>query len=117
MAERPHIRYSPLSTHQPRRPPPPPHDDPDDRRYSYDPFRRIPWKSIALALFLLSFGSLCLILAYLIFSGHMGGDRGQVYGFLTIGLLLFIPGFYETRIAYYSMRGAKGYSFTQIPEY
>ncbi|MCO5609621.1 hypothetical protein L7F22_063851 [Adiantum nelumboides] len=113
MADRPHIRYSALSTEQPQR------CHSADRRHrpedAYDPFNRIPWKSIALAIFLLSFGSLCLVLSYLIFSGHM--DSSQVYGFLTIGLLVFIPGFYETRIAYYSMRGARGYKYSQIPEY
>ncbi|KAH7388322.1 hypothetical protein KP509_16G070000 [Ceratopteris richardii] len=120
MSDRPHVRYSPLSTEQPqpqqrtgrRR-----QRDEDDLRYKYDPFNRVPWKSIALAIFLLCFGTLCLLLSHLIYSGHMGGDSSQVYGFLTIGLLLFIPGFYETRIAYYSMRGAKGYAFSQIPEY
>ncbi|KAH7279852.1 hypothetical protein KP509_37G040400 [Ceratopteris richardii] len=121
MADRPHIRYSALSTEQQeellqprarRR-----HIDEDDGRFTYDPFKRVPWKSIALAIFLLFFGTLCLLVSYLIYSEHMGGDSSQVYGFLIIGLLIFIPGFYETRIAYYSMRGANGYAFSQIPQY
>uniref|UniRef100_A0A453SJ28 Uncharacterized protein n=1 Tax=Aegilops tauschii subsp. strangulata TaxID=200361 RepID=A0A453SJ28_AEGTS len=27
------------------------------------------------------------------------------------------PGFYETRVAYYSWRGAPGYTFASIPDY
>ncbi|KAH6555597.1 hypothetical protein KP509_37G040500 [Ceratopteris richardii] len=96
MADRPHIRYSALSTEQQeellqprarRR-----HIDEDDGRFTYDPFKRVPWKSIALAIFLLFFGTLCLLVSYLIYSEHMGGDSSQVYGFLIIGLLIFIPG-------------------------
>ncbi|KAL2603227.1 hypothetical protein R1flu_008807 [Riccia fluitans] len=44
-------------------------------------------------------------------------ENSQAYGFLTLGILLFLPGFYETRIAYYSWRGYKGYSFSRIPAY
>ncbi len=39
----------------------------------------------------------------------------QEYGFTIIGLLTFIPGFYHTRIAYYTWRGYKGFSWDQIP--
>ena len=107
MADRPHVRYSALSTEQER----PqeieqersrvrvgdrrrPSSMTEDRRYDYDPFNRVPWKSIFLAIFLLSFGTLCLILSYLMFIGHMGGESSQAYGFLTIGTLLFLPGAY-----------------------
>ena len=114
MADRPHVRYSALSTEQEQRPAPQEREEGESRvkqrdrvrrrpasssstttedlRYEYDPFNRVPWKSIFLALFLLSFGTLCLLLSYLIFIGHMGGDSSQVYGFLTIGILLFLPG-------------------------
>ncbi|KAL1558988.1 transmembrane protein 230 [Salvia divinorum] len=52
-----------------------------------------------------------------IFTGHMGGELSQAYGLLGLGLLTFVPGFYETRIAYYSWRGAQGYRFANIPDY
>ncbi|KAG5527584.1 hypothetical protein RHGRI_028484 [Rhododendron griersonianum] len=76
-----------------------------DPRYDYAPksFDKVPWKSIGLALFLLSLGCMLLFLSYFILTGHMGGDRSQ--------------GFYETRIAYYSWRGAAGYRFASIPDY
>jgi hypothetical protein len=33
----------------------------------------------------------------------------------TIGALLFIPGFYHVRIAYYAWRKCEGFSFEDIP--
>ncbi|KAG0489036.1 hypothetical protein HPP92_007682 [Vanilla planifolia] len=91
----------------------------EDLRFSYNPraLDRVPWKSIALALFLLALGSLLLLLSFFIFTGHMEGDRSQAYGLLGLGILSFLPGFYETRVAYYSWRGAPGYRFSSIPSY
>ncbi|KAF3793935.1 Transmembrane protein [Nymphaea thermarum] len=94
-------------------------EDERDLRFEYTPssLDRVPWKSVALALFLVSLGSLLLLLSYFIFSGHMPGDPSQAYGLVTLGFLAFLPGFYETRIAYYSWRGANGYRFSSIPGY
>ncbi|KAJ0830500.1 hypothetical protein HanPSC8_Chr15g0656141 [Helianthus annuus] len=50
-------------------------------------------------------------------SGYMGGDVSQAYGLFGLGTLTFLPGFYETRIAYYSWRGAHGFHFAAIPGY
>ncbi|KAG6485314.1 transmembrane protein 230-like [Zingiber officinale] len=111
MASRRHVRYSPLAA-----------DDNDDHmkedvRFAYNPkaFDRVPWKSVALALFLLALGTLLLILSVFIFTDHMEGEQSQAYGLLALGSLAFLPGFYETRIAYYSWRGAPGYRFSAIP--
>ncbi|RCV44262.1 hypothetical protein SEVIR_9G365500v4 [Setaria viridis] len=117
MASRRNVRYSPLPVEE--------GDDNNltkedvDLRFTYTPksYRRIPWKSIALALFLLLLGSSLLFLSYFIFSGHMEGDSSQAYGLLFLGFLAFLPGFYETRVAYYSWRGAPGYTFASIPDY
>uniref|UniRef100_A0A2N9GY03 Uncharacterized protein n=1 Tax=Fagus sylvatica TaxID=28930 RepID=A0A2N9GY03_FAGSY len=117
MASKRHVQYSSLPT-----------DEDDygstgrrqyDPRFDYSPksFDKIPWKSIVLALFLLSLGLVLLFLSYFIFTGHMGGDQSQAYGLLALGILSFLPGFYETRIAYYAWRGAKGYRFASIPDY
>ncbi|KAI5665676.1 hypothetical protein M9H77_15529 [Catharanthus roseus] len=116
MTSRQHVRYSRLADDE---------DDFDsesrqnDNRFDYLPksYNRIPWKSIFLALFLLVLGCLLIILAALIFGGHMAGDSSQAYSLLGLGLLAFLPGFYETRIAYYSWRGAQGYQFSSIPDY
>ncbi|XVF58333.1 hypothetical protein PTKIN_Ptkin07bG0057800 [Pterospermum kingtungense] len=110
MSSRRHVRYSPLPTDE---------DDGYDPMFDYSPkaFDKVPWKSIALAIFLLCLGCLLLFLSFFIFTGHMGGEKSQAYGLLFLGILTFLPGFYETRIAYYSWRGAKGYRFASIPDY
>ncbi|XP_050382445.1 uncharacterized protein LOC126799311 [Argentina anserina] len=115
MASRRNVQYSRLATDE---------DDDyngtgNDRRFDYTPksFDKVPWKSIGLALFLLSLGSFLLFLSYFIFTGHMGGEMSQAYGLLALGILTFLPGFYETRIAYYAWRGAKGFRFASIPDY
>jgi hypothetical protein len=35
--------------------------------------------------------------------------------FMMLGIVMFIPGFYYTRIAYYAYKGYKGFSFSNIP--
>ncbi|KAH9624448.1 hypothetical protein KSS87_008878 [Heliosperma pusillum] len=111
-------------------------DDEDDKKYNYcgddnvtrkgsDPrfdymprsLDKVPWKSILLALFLLSLGSFLLFLSAFILTGHMGGEQSQAFCLFALGMLSFLPGFYETRIAYYSWRGAAGYRFAAIPAY
>eukprot|EP00268_Persea_americana_P009690 TRINITY_DN1387_c0_g1_i1.p1 TRINITY_DN1387_c0_g1~~TRINITY_DN1387_c0_g1_i1.p1 ORF type:complete len:121 (-),score=8.44 TRINITY_DN1387_c0_g1_i1:447-809(-) len=118
MSSRRHVHYTPLDAEETDQA----HSGQGreaDLRFSYTPksFDRIPWKSIFLALFLLSLGSFLLFLSIFIFTGHMGGDRSQAFGLFVLGMVTFVPGFYETRIAYYSWRGAKGYRFASIPDY
>ena len=43
------------------------------------------------------------------------GDR--TYPMLILGSLMFIPGFYHVRIAYYAWKGYRGYSFDDIPDF
>jgi len=38
-------------------------------------------------------------------------------GLWVCGLLVFIPGFYFTRVAYLARQGAAGYSWADIPEW
>ncbi|KAF8664325.1 hypothetical protein HU200_054876 [Digitaria exilis] len=108
MATRRNVQYSPL-----------PADDAHNLRFNYAPksYRRIPWKSVALAPFLLVIGISFLSLSYFIFTSHMEGDGSQAYGLLFLGVLAFLPGYYDTRVAYYSWRGAPGYTFASIPDY
>jgi hypothetical protein len=35
--------------------------------------------------------------------------------FAILGVVLFIPGFYYTRIAYFAYKGYTGFSFSNIP--
>ncbi|XP_073393375.1 uncharacterized protein [Physcomitrium patens] len=112
MGERSHMRYSTLASCQDSR-----RDHStsfsglttaahEDLRYRFELPEDVPWKSIALAVVLLAFGCFFLIISHFIYTQHMEGDSSQAYGFLVAGILLFLPGFYETRIAYYSWRGS-----------
>ncbi|KAF7803226.1 transmembrane protein 230-like [Senna tora] len=118
MATRRNVRYTRLATDEDT------HSDGDwnrpfDPRFDYTPkaLDKVPWKSIALALVLLFLGTVLLVISYFVFTGQMGGEQSQAYGLLALGFLSFLPGFYETRNAYYAWRGAKGYSFSAIPAY
>ncbi len=64
----------------------------EDLRYRFELQEDVPWKSVAVALFLLAFGSLFLVISHFIYTRHMGGDSSQAYGFLVLGVLLFLPG-------------------------
>lgn len=102
MASRRNIQYSRLPTYENE------DDNYDGRgrrrhdpRFDYSPnsYDKIPWKSIALALFLLFLGCLLLLLAFFILTGHMGGDTSQAYGLLGLGLLTFLPGMLKVFIS------------------
>ncbi|XVF19050.1 hypothetical protein REPUB_Repub11eG0076900 [Reevesia pubescens] len=76
---------------------------------------RPPFKEIGLAVALLVFGTLGIILGIFMAYNRIGGDRAHGFFFAILGCILFIPGFYYTRIAYYAYKGYKGFSFSNIP--
>ncbi|EOA31759.1 hypothetical protein CARUB_v10014979mg [Capsella rubella] len=82
---------------------------------SYTVSNRPPVKEISLAVALLVFGTLGIISGFFMAYNRVGGDRGHGVFFVVLGCLLFIPGFYYTRIAYYAYKGYKGFSFSNIP--
>ncbi|ONK78878.1 uncharacterized protein A4U43_C01F500 [Asparagus officinalis] len=74
-----------------------------------------PIKEIALAVALLVFGSLAIVVGSIMAVNQIGGDSAHGIFFAVLGSLLFLPGFYYTRIAYYAYKGYKGFSFANIP--
>ncbi|KAJ4899350.1 hypothetical protein Rs2_13301 [Raphanus sativus] len=72
---------------------------------SYTVNNRPPVKEIALAVALLVFGALGIVSGFFMAYNRVGGDRGHGIFFIVLGCLLFIPGFYYTRIAYYAYKG------------
>ncbi|KAA3470894.1 transmembrane protein 230-like protein [Gossypium australe] len=82
---------------------------------SYAVNNRPPFKEISLAVSLLVFGTLGIILGIFMAYNRVGGDRAHGLFFTLLGCVLFIPGFYYTRIAYYAYKGHKGFSFSNIP--
>ncbi|RWR75263.1 transmembrane protein 230 [Cinnamomum micranthum f. kanehirae] len=82
---------------------------------SYVVHNRPPIKEIALAISLLVFGTLGIVFGIFMAYNRVGGDRAHGLFFAILGSVLFIPGFYYTRIAYYAYKGYKGFSFSNIP--
>ncbi|CAJ2637936.1 transmembrane protein 230-like [Trifolium pratense] len=82
---------------------------------SYTVNNKPPIKEIALAVSLLVFGFLSIIIGFFMAYNHVGGDIAHGLFFAILGMLVFIPGFYYTRIAYYAYKGYKGFSFSNIP--
>eukprot|EP00245_Coleochaete_scutata_P003949 TRINITY_DN16056_c0_g1_i1.p1 TRINITY_DN16056_c0_g1~~TRINITY_DN16056_c0_g1_i1.p1 ORF type:complete len:104 (-),score=11.47 TRINITY_DN16056_c0_g1_i1:570-881(-) len=76
---------------------------------------RAPVKEIALAVTLLMLGALGIIIGLVMMYNKAGGDRANGIAMTCLGAILFLPGFYETRIAYYAWKGYKGFSFANIP--
>lgn len=82
---------------------------------SYTASNKPPIKEIALAVSLLVFGTLGIIIGSLMAYNHVGGDSAHGLFFAILGGILFLPGFYYTRIAYYAYKGYQGFSFSNIP--
>ncbi|KAJ7979373.1 Transmembrane protein [Quillaja saponaria] len=82
---------------------------------SYTVNNKPPIKEIALAVALLVFGTLGIIIGSIMAYNRVGGDKAHGLFFAILGFILFIPGFYYTRIAYYAYKGYKGFSFNNIP--
>lgn len=88
-----------------------------DKQYDAEDANKIPVKSVVLAAGLLVIGSILLTLGALHLRGHIYSKDGAGWGLVTLGLLTFIPGFYQTRIAYHTWRGHPGFSYSSIPNY
>ncbi|KAG8069959.1 hypothetical protein GUJ93_ZPchr0006g42028 [Zizania palustris] len=69
--------------------------------------RGAPVKEIAFAAALLAFGALGAIGGILMAANRVGGDRAHGIFFMILGIVMFIPGFYYTRIAYYAYKGRR----------
>ncbi|CAA7409330.1 unnamed protein product [Spirodela intermedia] len=82
---------------------------------SYVAQNRPPIKEIGLAVAMLFFGTLAIVLGFVMAANRVGGDRAHGLFFAALGAVLFLPGFYYTRIAYYAYKGYKGFSFANIP--
>uniref|UniRef100_A0A5B6YTZ4 Transmembrane protein 230 n=1 Tax=Davidia involucrata TaxID=16924 RepID=A0A5B6YTZ4_DAVIN len=89
--------------------------DEDILESSYTVNNRPPIKEIALAVSLLVFGTLGIVVGIFMAYDKVGGDRTHGLFFAILGGMLFLPGFYYTRIAYYAYKGYKGFSFNNIP--
>ncbi|ORX77399.1 hypothetical protein K493DRAFT_392517 [Basidiobolus meristosporus CBS 931.73] len=76
----------------------------------------IPYGAIVQAFLLFLAGALMLIFGALEICGYLDDNQRTGKVLLIVGSLLFIPGVYYSRHAYYSYMGYRGYNFSDIPE-
>ncbi|KAM6431963.1 transmembrane protein 230 [Liasis olivaceus] len=79
---------------------------------------KVPYKAIALATVLFLIGTLLIIIGALLLAGYISqGGTDRAIPVLIIGILVFLPGFYHLRIAYFASKGYRGYSYDDIPDF
>lgn len=79
---------------------------------------KVPYKAIALATFLFLIGSALITVGSLLLAGYINVTYpDRTIPVLIIGILIFLPGFYHLRIAYYASKGYRGYSYDDIPDF
>lgn len=84
-----------------------------DDAYEQRRRRRVPYKSIFLAVFLFVLGSLLISLGVVFLRRSPVPDNA--YPLLVLGLLTFVPGFYASRIALWAYFGYADFSFDDLP--
>ncbi|WAR22282.1 TM230-like protein [Mya arenaria] len=92
----------------------------DDDSFSdiQKPPPKFPKKAIALATVLFLVGSALIVVGALLLTGYIDAKYGdRTWPILILGSIMFIPGFYHVRIAYYAYKGYVGYSYEDIPEF
>lgn len=79
---------------------------------------KIPYKAIVLATVLFAGGTLLIVIGALLVTGDISSKYSdRTWPVLILGSLMFIPGAYHVRIAYYAYKGYEGYSFEDIPDF
>ncbi|KAK8959367.1 hypothetical protein KSP40_PGU022446 [Platanthera guangdongensis] len=71
-------------------------------------------KTIVLAVALLIFGVVGIVLGIVMTYNRAAGDRAHGIFLAILGVVLFLPSFYYTCIAYYTYKGYTGFSFANI---
>ncbi|KAF5840266.1 hypothetical protein DUNSADRAFT_17369 [Dunaliella salina] len=92
-----------------------PDEDPETMSFLDNATAPKPWKKVALAVTLLCIGATLLFAGvgvYVTQPSHSGAIP-----LLVLGSVCFLPGFYYSRIAYYSWRGYEGYHLSAIPDF
>ena len=77
---------------------------------------KTPVKSILIAIILFVIGSIMLTIGSLMLAGVIGQGTGSFRAapLMVIGSIIFIPGAYNVRTAYYAWKGYRGFSYADI---
>jgi len=80
---------------------------------------KVPYKAICLALFLFFLGTVMCVIGGLLLSGVYIDQKynDRTWPVLCLGLIMFIPGSYHVRIAYYAWKRVPGYHYSDIPDW
>ncbi|CAF0753997.1 unnamed protein product [Adineta steineri] len=82
-----------------------------------EPATKIPIHAIVLATALFLLGSIMITLGSLMLTGYIKTEYSdRTWPLILIGSLVFLPGFYHIRIAYWAWKGDKSFSFADIPD-
>ena len=88
----------------------------EDLRFERMVLAKIPYKPIALAIFLAIFGITSFVLAWMHWTQQLLGKEQAELGFMFLGFMTFVPGAYHCRLALGAWRGERGYCWELLPE-
>ena len=78
----------------------------------------IPFKAIACAFSQFLVGAFLIITGCLLLAGYISKvGANRAFPVLTVGILVFLPGFYYLIVAYRAYRGCPGCSFRDLPDF
>ncbi|KAB0355649.1 hypothetical protein FD755_021590 [Muntiacus reevesi] len=78
----------------------------------------IPFKAIACAFSQFLVGAFLIITGCLLLAGYISEvGANRAFPVLTVGVLVFLPGFYYLIVAYRAYRGCRGCSFRDLPDF
>ncbi len=88
----------------------------DDEQFDDQVPIDLPKKSIIVAVVLFVLGGIMLTFGSLMLAGVIGQGQGNFRAspLMVLGAIIFIPGAYNVRTAYYAWRGYAGYSYADI---
>lgn len=91
-------------------------DDYHDDQFEDTTPAKAPIKSIIVAIILFMVGTIFLTFGSLMLAGviNQGGGSFRAMPLMVIGSIIFIPGAYNVRTAYYAWKGYHGYSYADI---
>ncbi|CAF1200166.1 unnamed protein product [Rotaria sordida] len=101
--------------------PPPYYRLNEENQYSdlqfQEPEVKAPVYAIVLAIALFLIGSVMIILGALMLTRRIETQYSdRTWPLILVGTLIFLPGFYHLRIAYWAWKGDRNFSFADIPD-
>lgn len=93
----------------------------EEKQYSDLQFQesppKVPVHAIVLAIILFFVGSVMITIGSLMLTGYIETQyKDRTWPLILVGSLVFLPGFYHLRIAYWAWKGDKSFSFADIPD-